>query len=78
MATTGKTGADTISSTLKHILRVYEMYGPKLIATAEIMHGLGLLTDADFAAVTAFFSALNAAYSAFAKIAAYAGFDPRT
>lgn len=77
MATTGKNGSDTVAKLLRHIIKEYAKFGPKLIQTAQIMQTGGLLTAAEYAAIVGFFNVVNEALSALAKVAEYSGFDPR-
>ncbi len=74
MAVTGKTGADGFSKAVKRQALIWAHYGPKLAAVCTTMHGLGLLTDTEYAALTNAFSALPSLLSAIAKVADYSGF----
>lgn len=74
MAVTGKTGADAFFGALKRQSIVWSHYGPKLLALASTMHGLGLLDDAEYQALVAGFNALPVFYAAMKKIADYSGF----
>lgn len=74
MAVTGRTGADGWYKALKRQSIIWSHYGPKLAAVAATMHGLGLLTDAEYTALTTSFTALPALLAAMAKVADYSGF----
>lgn len=74
MAVTGKTGADGFYKAVKRQSLIWAHYGPKLQAVVNTMHGLGLLTDAEAAALTAAFGSLPALLSAISKVADYSGF----
>lgn len=74
MAVTGKTGADGYYKALKRQSLIWAHYGPKLQGVVNTMHGLGLLSDAEAAALTTAFSSLPAILSAMAKVAEYSGF----
>lgn len=74
MAVTGKTGADGFSKAVKRQALIYSHYGPKLRALVVTMQGLGLLSTAEAAALTAAFDNLPALLSAIAKVAEYSGF----
>lgn len=74
MAVTGKTGADGFAKAVKRQSIIWSHYGPKLSAVCATMHGLGLLSDAEYSALTAAFNSLPALLSAIAKVAEYSGF----
>lgn len=74
MPVTGKTGADAWYKAIKRQSIVWAKYGPKLAAVAATMHGLGLLSDAEYTALQNAFSALPALLAAIAKVAQYSGF----
>jgi len=73
-AVTGRTGADTFYKSVKKQAQIWAKYGPKLAAVAQTMHSLGLLEDAEYAALVAAFSAVPSILSAISKVAEYSGF----
>lgn len=73
MAITGKTGADAWYKTLKKQADLYKKFGPKLVTVCQTMHGLGLLEDAEYAALIAAFNSVPEILSAIAKVAEYSG-----
>lgn len=74
MAVTGRTGADAFSKAVKKQSQIWAKYGPKLSNVCQVMHTAGLLTDAEYAALSNAFTALPALLSAIAKVAEYSGF----
>ncbi len=74
MAVTGRTGADAWYKSVKKQAHIWAKYGPKLAVVAQTCHSLGLLDDAEYAALVAAFSAMPQILSAIAKVAEYSGF----
>jgi len=71
---TGRTGADAFYKSVKKQAQLWAKYGPKLAAVSQTMHGLGLLDDTEYAALTAAFTAVPNILAAIAKVAEYSGF----
>ncbi len=74
MAVTGKTGADAIFVSLKHICRVLTKYQTKLNAAVAAAAAAGAITSGQQAAINAFIAVAVATCSAFEALATYAGF----
>lgn len=74
MAVTGRTGADAYSKAVKKQAQLIAKFGPKLTTVAATCHTLGLITDAEYAALVAGFNAVPQILSAVAKVAEYSGF----
>lgn len=76
MALTGKTGADAIAKSLKHICRVINAYAAKLsrvITDAELAN---IITAEQADIARAFVASADAACQVFILIAGYSGFQP--
>lgn len=76
MAVTGKTGADAIAKSLKHICRVLIAYRTKLDAVIDAAASAGTITSAQAAEAHAFVASADAACQIFILIAGYSGFQP--
>jgi len=76
MAITGKTGADAIAKSLKHICRVINAYSAKLLRVIDDAQAFGTITADQAAAAKAFVSSADAACQVFILIAGYSGFQP--
>jgi len=76
MAITGKTGADAIAKSLKHICRVLVAYRTKLEAVIEAAESFGTITGAQADTARAFVASADAACQVFILIAQYSGFQP--
>jgi len=76
MAITGKTGADAISKSLKHICRVINAYSAKLNTVIDQAAAFGTITEEQAAIAKAFVASADAACQVFILIAGYSGFQP--
>jgi uncharacterized damage-inducible protein DinB len=76
MAITGKTGADAIAKSLKHICRVINAYAAKLNNVIDQAQAFGTITEEQAAIAKAFVSSADAACQVFILIATYSGFQP--
>jgi hypothetical protein len=76
MAITGKTGADAIAKSLKHICRVLVAYRTKLEAVINAAVAANAITQAQADTALAFVASADAACQVFILIANYSGFQP--
>lgn len=76
MAITGKTGADAIAKSLKHICRVLVAYRTKLEAVINAAQAANAITAEQAATARAFVASADAACQVFILIAGYSGFQP--
>ena len=76
MAITGKTGADAIAKSLKHICRVLVAYRTKLEVVIDQAEAFGTITAEQAATAHAFVASADAACQVFILIAQYSGFQP--
>ena len=76
MAITGKTGADAIAKSLKHICRVINAYSAKLNTVIDQAQAFGTITAEQAAVAKAFVASADAACQVFILIAGYSGFQP--
>lgn len=76
MAITGKTGADAIMRSLKHICRVINAYSGKLDAVITSAENADVITPTQAATARAFVASADAACQVFILIAGYSGFQP--
>lgn len=76
MAITGKTGADAVAKSLKHICRVLVAYRVKLEAVIDQAAAFGTITSEQATAAKAFIASADAACQIFMLVAEYSGFQP--
>jgi hypothetical protein len=74
MATTGKTGADSIFQSFKHICHVLTKYNAKFVAVVAAAQAAGAISAEDAALITAFLTAATATCDALGRLAGYSGF----
>lgn len=73
MARTGKTGADAIAQSMKHICRVIIAYSAKLHAVIDAAQGAGVITAEQATQAHAFVAAADGNCQIFVLIAGYSG-----
>jgi len=76
MAITGKTGADAIAKSMKHICRVINAYSAKLNAVISAARASNVITVEQEEIALAFVASADAACRVFILIAGYSGFQP--
>jgi hypothetical protein len=76
MAITGKTGADAVAKSVKHICRVLVAYRAKLEAVIDAAASAGKITAEQATVAKAFLASADAACQIFILVAEYSGFQP--
>lgn len=74
MAVTGRTGADAVFKSIKHVCSVINRYSGKFNAVIIAAQAAGAIDGTEAALITTFLATLTALCDALDKLAAYSGF----